>query len=230
MSIKKLFFMCFFTSLSGICFAQVKLNVKAGLNYANVIAKDDSGTQEKTYSIPGIYAGLGINLQLSDQFSIQPAIAYARRGFKERGATNRYGFGEDFKAMVSYFELPIDFIYAKQIGEGKLLFAAGPYVGYGTGGKWTSKSDVIIGDIAIGNKGDIKFQSDASYGDYGTYVYAKPWDYGVHFSVGYSFCSNYSISFNVQQGIANLQPRWSDYRSESSVRNKSIGLTAAYSF
>lgn len=229
MIIKKSLSLLALMAIAGSCFAQLKWDIKAGLNYSNVTAKDRDGNKANTSSVPGIYLGLGASILLSDQFALQPTLVYARRGFKQTESSH-IGWGNNFEAKVSYIELPIDFLYSPKIGPGSLLLAAGPYVGYGTGGKWTTSGTVLIGDIMIDGKGDIAFQNDSSHGDMNTYVYAKPWDYGAHFKIGYSLFKQYSLSFDMQQGIADLQPNWADYKPESSVRNRSFGVSLGYRF
>lgn len=230
MSIKVLVPLLVFLSIFGSSAAQVNWDVKAGLNYSNITAKDQDGNKANTSSVPGIYVGLGVGIPLSSQFSLQPSLVYARRGFKQQGPASHISWGENFEARVSYLELPVDLLYSLKIGPGNLLLAAGPYLGYGTGGKWTTRGTVLIGDIVIDGNGDVKFQNDASYGDYGTYVYARPWDYGAHFKIGYSLFNRYAISFDIQQGIADLQPRWADYRPASTVRNRAMGVSIGYTF
>lgn len=120
-------------------------------------------------------------------------------------------------------------MYSPEIGSGALLVAVGPYIGYGTGGTWTTKEDVVIGDIAIVGKGNISFQNDKSYAaDLNTHVYAKPWDYGVHFRLGYSLFSRYPLMLELQQGMANMQPKWGDYKPKNTIRNRSFGVSLAY--
>lgn len=73
------------------------------------------------------------------------------------------------------------------------------------------------------------FQNDNSYAaDLNTHVYAKPWDYGVHFRLGYSLFFRYSLLLELQQGIANLQPKWGDYKPKNTIRNRSFGVSLAY--
>jgi len=216
-------------SIFGNCIAQVKWDVKAGLNYSNVIAKDGDGSSASTSPVPGIYLGFGLGVPLSNQFSIQSSLVYAKRGFKAP-ESSPIGWGKGFDARVSYLELPVSLRYSPKIGPGRLLVAAGPYLGYGTGGTWHTDEAAAIGDILIGNKGDVKFQDDASYGDYGTYVYGKPWDYGAHISIGYSLVDRYTLSFGLQQGIADLQSRWADYQPDRTLRNRAMSVTIGYSF
>lgn len=228
--IKKLLLGAAFICLSGISFAQVKWSVKTGLHYSNITARDRDGNKVQTSAIPGICLGLSAIIPLTDRFAINPTLVYAKRGFEQKGAATHIGWGKNFEARASYIELPVDFLYRPKIGPGNLLLAAGPYIGYGTGGRWTADGPVAIGDIIIDEKGAVAFQKDESYGELGTYVYAKPWDYGMHFRIGYILFDHYSISFEMQQGIADLQPQWADYKPESSIKNKSWGVSLGYRF
>ncbi len=229
MRIKTAISLLVFMSILGHCFAQVRWDVQAGLSFSNVIAKDSDGNKVNTSSVPGIYLGLGLGIPLSEQFSIQPSLVYAKRGAKAH-ETATFGWGKDFDARVSYVELPVSLRYSPTIGPGRLFVAAGPYLAYGTGGKWTTGTPAAIGDIVIGDKGDVKFQNDDSYGEHGTYVYGRPWDYGAHVSIGYALFDRYTLSFALQQGIADLESRWADYQPESTLRNRSMRLSIGYRF
>ncbi|WP_257666371.1 porin family protein [Parapedobacter tibetensis] len=230
MNYKKLLSLLALINVAEICCAQIEWDVRAGLNYSNISAKDQDGRKASTSSVPGIYLGLGAAIHFSEEFTLSPALVYAKRGFKQKGSSH-IGWGDDFEAKVSYIELPVDFLYSPKIGPGMLLLAVGPYVGYGAGGRWTTSGTVLIGDVVIEGKGDIAFQNDASHSaDMNTHVFAKPWDYGAHFKIGYALFNQYSVSFDMQQGIADLQPRWADYRPESTVRNRSFGVSVGYRF
>ncbi len=231
MVIKKLLCLVAFITSTTSCFSQLNWKVEAGLNYSNITAKDRDGNKANTSSVPGISIGLGADIFLSDQFSLQPSLVYARRGFKQNGSSSHIGWGKDFEAKGSYLELPVDLQYNPKLWQGRLLLAAGPYLGYGTSGKWKTDGSAAIGDILIGDHGDIDFQNDnSSVNNMNTYVYAKPWDYGLHVKIGYSLFEHYSFSFDIQRGLADLQPRWADYRPESTIRNKSFGLSLGYTF
>ena len=221
-----------------IGFAQVPWRFKTGLafskigtNYAEIYSGSDAGESLRNYeveAVAGISVGLGPTLQLNKLFSIQPTLVFARRGFKQSGPSD-VARGNDFKAQVSYFELPVDLVFSSKIGAGNLFLGLGPYLGYGAGGKWKTAGPVFIGDMAIDNSGDITFQNDNSYGTTETFVYGKPWDYGAQLKVGYTFFKQYSILLEWQRGLANIHPRWSDYKSAVWVKNQSFGISLAYS-
>ena len=228
---RTLFLLFVIAVASSSSFAQVKWDIKAGLTYSNINAHDGDGNKASTQSVPGVYLGLAVGIPLATQVAVQPMFVYTTRGFKQPGSSH-VGWGEDFTARVSYIELPVDFLYRPKVGPGNLLLAAGPYVAYGTGGSWKTKGPVTVGDIRFEGKGDIDFQNDAFTGGKGmnSYTYAKPWDYGVHLSIGYALFGQYAISAQLQRGIADLQPQFGDYKPKSTLRNHSFGATLSHMF
>lgn len=203
---------------------------KIGTNYSKIYPGVDADNNPLNYdveAVSGISLGVGPTFQLNKDFSIQPTLVYARRGFKQSGRSD-VARGSDFKANVSYFELPVDLVFSPKLGPGNLFLGIGPYLGYGTGGKWKTSGRIFIGDIGIDNKGDIAFQNDNSYGTMETFVYAKPWDYGAQLKVGYTLFNHYTLLFEVQRGVANLHPKWSDYKSGIRIKNQSFGITVGY--
>lgn len=210
-------------------YAQTKWNVKAGVAFSNVDAKNKAGDKASTAAVSGLYLGLGPILRLSEYFSLEPAFIFAKRGF-ERNEGNVIGWGKDFKAHTSYIEMPIDVVFNATIGAGKLEVGIGPYIGYGLGGKWKTSGPVHLGDIAIGEEGDIKFTNDASEGAYGSYNLGRPFDYGARAKVNYLFREHYLVGIEVQKGIANLESKWGDYKSGDAIRNRSLGISLGYRF
>lgn len=209
--------------------AQTSLGVKAGLNFSNVSMKNENGSSNSTQSIPGMQIGLTLEIPLSATFYLQPGALYSAKGFKQKDSwfANQ---GNEFKVKVSYLELPVNFLYKPELGIGKLLIGAGPYIGYGTGGKWESESDVLIGDIIIENHGDVIFKDDVMKGEFGNYLYGKSLDYGANFLIGYEFLNSLSVQFNIQQGLADLQPDINGVNDDDKLNNKSFGISVGYRF
>src|SRR5690606_38590793 len=146
-SVALIFLLLFALSLQ----AQVSWNIRAGMTYSNISYERD-GNKANTESIPGVSLGLGVNLPIWGALSLEPGIQYVKRGFRAPGE-GQIGWGTKFKARASYLELPIGAVYSPQVGPGKLHLAAGPYIGYGMGGKWDSDGMVIVGDIAFEGSG-----------------------------------------------------------------------------
>ncbi|MCO5240196.1 MAG: hypothetical protein M9904_09065 [Chitinophagaceae bacterium] len=74
-------------------------------------------------------------------------FSQVERGFRVDGIFNVLWWEKDIKARASYIEMPVDLLYSPKAGSGNLLIAVGPYVGYGTGGKWKTGVQVVTGDI-----------------------------------------------------------------------------------
>ncbi|MDF2516684.1 MAG: hypothetical protein K0R59_1980 [Sphingobacterium sp.] len=228
-TIKKLSLLLCLSVGSFLVHAQTKWNVKAGLNFSNVDAKNKDGNKANTESVGGLYLGIGPTIRMSERFAIEPAFVFARRGF-ERKEGKFIGWGENFKANTSYLELPIDVVFNSTVGNDQLQFGLGPYIAYGLGGKWKTSEEVYMDDIGIGNKGDIKFQNDASIADYGDYILGKTFDYGARAKVNYLFRGHYLFGMEFQKGIANLESKWGDYKTGRSLRNHSFGISLGYKF
>lgn len=139
--------------------------------------------------------------------------------------------GNEFKAKASYIEVPVHLVYKPQFGIGNLLVGAGPYAGYGTGGKWEAEGRIVVGDIVLSESyGEVIFKNDVSDGEFGNYLYGKPWDYGTNILIGYEFLSGLAFQFNAQIGVANLKPKVGGTTRDGSMRNKGYGISVGYRF
>lgn len=209
--------------------AQTIWGIKAGVNFSSAAIEDEAGSESPTQAIPRLHIGFTIDIPMAADFYIQPGLLYAGKGFKQSG--NWFsGAANEFEARVSYLEIPVNVLYKPQLGIGKLLFGAGPYISYGTGGKWESEREVHIGDIVIENQGDVIFKNDFMDGEFGNYLYGRPLDYGMGMLAGYEFFGKLAIQFNAQWGLANLIPEVSGVSRDGHVRNKSVGFSIGYKF
>ena len=233
MKIGKLHFMIFLlilTATFNLANAQTKMGVKAGLNFSNVVIKDENGDKTATQSMPGILLGLTVDIPITSNFYIQPAVLYSKKGFKQETG-GFFGSATNFKVTASYIEVPLNILYKPRLSAGHLLFGAGPYMGYGTGGTWKSDTDVAIGDILIGNKGDVIFKNEfMDGGSEDDYSYGRPLDYGANFLAGYEFFDKLTVQFNAQLGLANLQPEYGGEKRADKLKNTSFGISLGYKF
>jgi hypothetical protein len=219
-----------FILMANIVNAQTKVGVKAGMNFSNVIMDDENGNKINTQSTPGILLGLTVDIPVTGDLYIQPAVQYSRKGYKQ-DTGGFYGSGTNFKVNVSYIEMPVNLLYKPRLGTGNLLLGAGPYLGYGTGGNWKSDSNVAIGDMLIGNKGDVIFRNNAlDGGDLNSYTYGKPLDYGLNFLAGYEFLNKLSVQLGAQLGLANLNPEVDGIQQAGKLKNTGFSISLGYKF
>jgi hypothetical protein len=219
-----------FITVSNAIHAQTSVGVRAGMHFSNVLMKDESGNKNSTKPISGFHIGLTTDISIAEKFYFQPAILYATKGFRQTDSWFT-GAGNELKVTASYFEMPLNLIYKPQAGNGRMLIGAGPYIGYGTGGKWKADKDAAIGDMVVGNSGKTIFNNDAMTGGaLGDYVYGKPWDFGANFLLGYEFRNKFSLQLDAQLGINNLQRKIYGADWQNSLRNRGWGISAGYKF
>lgn len=219
-------FYFFFSQVS----AQTKVGVRTGVNLSNVSLVDENNEKQDTEPMPRFQIGLSIDIPIISDFYLQPAVLYSGKGFKQVGGWLA-GSENEFKAKASYIEVPVNLLYKPQFGRGRIIVGAGPYIGHGTGGKWEADGQIPVGDIVLSeNSGDVIFKNDVSDGEFGNYLYGKPWDYGANIIIGYEFLERLSAQLNAQFGIANLKPKVGGATRDGNIRNKGYGISVGYSF
>ena len=212
--------------------AQVQWGVKAGGNLSAMLLKDESG-YTKVKLRPGFHLGGTADLALSDKFFLQPALLFTSKGFtidKEGGA--QYLYGVDKIKFTSYhIELPVNFIFKPQVGKGRMLLGAGPYIAYGLGGRWKAEAN------GMSVTGKLKFlndfsSSDSSWGGNNrTIPYTKPFDFGANILIGYEFSKSLYIHLNGQLGLLDIDMSYDGLSDEtSSLKTVQGGLSIGYRF
>lgn len=208
--------------------SQTQFGVRAGMNLAGLGLVDELGGKQATGIIPRFQIGMTVEIPIAADISIQPAALYSGKGFKQDGGWLAES-GREFRATASYLEIPVNLLYSPQWGSGKLVVGAGTYVGYATGGKWkVDQSQVLIGDIMIEPRGDVIFRNDVADGEFGNYLFGKPWDYGLNVVMGYELLRRITVQLQGQFGVANLAPRIGGDSPKGSIRNSVYGISVGY--
>jgi hypothetical protein len=207
---KKVLLFCAAILTAGITFGQSKFGILAGPNFSSITTKNailNSDGKNTSDIIVGLRAGITADLQLADEFYIGTGLLYAGKGGKNKDNDN-------YKATLSYLQIPINFLFKPEVGSGKLNLGAGPYVAYGLGGKY--KGD--IGNATI----EYKAFDDES-GD----LKLKRFDAGVGVVAGYEMNSGLYLGLNADLGLVNAYDKTDNDRS---FKNTSFGVSLGYKF
>ncbi|NGM61153.1 PorT family protein [Sphingobacterium sp. SGG-5] len=124
--------------------AQMSVGIRGGVNLSGILLIDELGETQESEMIPRFQIGLTLDIPVATDFYIQPAALYSGKGFKQNGGWLA-GPDNTFKATASYFEVPLNLLYTPRFGPGNIVVGAGPYVAYGTGGKWKANGRQIKG-------------------------------------------------------------------------------------
>lgn len=156
-----------------------KFGVNAGANFANITGKDaPSNNKIKT----GFQAGVTYDIGIADDFVIQPGLSYVQNGTQYDGI---FSGATDPKVYLNYVQLPITFQYQPEVGTGRVLLGAGPYVGMG------------VGQIKV-DGGSVSLKSDWEDAS------VKKFDAGAKLLVGYQMGNGLSLNLNANLGLLKM--------------------------
>jgi hypothetical protein len=199
--------------IAGLSFGQVKWGITAGPNFSSVTAKAQGADKETSKLITGIRAGVTVDLPLADEFYIGTGLLYAGKGgkFKDRnvGGVNVEGN----KVTLGYLQLPVNFLFKPEVGSGRMVLGAGPWLAYGLTGKYH--------DAAVGG-GDIKAFDDEAQG-----AKLKRFDAGAGIVIGYELVNGLNFGLNADLGLLNA---YDNTDNDRKFKNTSFGVSVGYKF
>ncbi len=200
--------------------SKISFAVLGGINLQNLNGKDMSGDKLKNDMLIGYHAGVNVQIPIVPQFFFQPGLLFSTKGAKNTGSiiTNTY--------KLSYVELPLNFVYKAQVGNGYFMLGFGPYMAYGIGGKSIYES----GSITL--ETDVEFKKIVESGDPLTTTYVKPFDAGANLFFGYELPAGIFLQLNTQLGLININPTDNRFSGsdKSTLKNTGYGLSLGYRF
>ncbi len=188
---------------SGAIYAQsaTTFGIRAGVNFQNLNGKDFNDDKLENKLKTGFHAGVNAEIPVGIDFYLQPGLLFSTKGAKAEVG--------DTKLNLSYLELPINFVYKPELGNGRVIIGFGPYAAYALGGKITDPdSDIEFGDQP---------------GEW------KRFDAGANLLAGYEFSNKLSFQLNAGLGLINLV-NWPDNDNNSSTKNTGFGVSLGYRF
>ncbi|MCA1744520.1 MAG: PorT family protein, partial [Bacteroidales bacterium] len=106
------------------------LGLRGGVNLSNFAG---DGAWDDAKMVTGFHVGLDYEIGVAPDFYFAPGLLFSTKGSKVEGSgENASG---ELKTVLNYLEVPLNLVYKPLLGEGNLIVAFGPYLGYGIGGK-----------------------------------------------------------------------------------------------
>lgn len=175
--------------------------VKGAMNASSFTGSDASDMS----NLIGGRFGLGVDMPLVGNLSVQPTVYLSQKGSKWSGITN---VSATYHAW--YVDMPVNLQYRFGVTDRfDLLLAAGPYVSYGVFGKVNS-------DIA-GLKSDADTFSDG---------YLKKFDWGANGEIAIELDKTVQLNFGYQYGLYKIF----DNDKDSKIFNSNIFVGLGYRF
>lgn len=200
--------------------AKMSFGILGGINFQNLNGKDSNGDKLENDMILGYHAGVNIQIPVAPEFYFQPGLLFSTKGAKNSSTVLGTTYTSTIK--LSYIEVPLNFVYKGELGNGFVMVGFGPYFGYGIGGK------VLTEGGSVSDDSKIKFKNVVETGD-PDLVYFKAIDAGANIFAGYEMASGIFVQLNTQFGLLKINPE--DKRitdDKSSVKNTGFGLSLGY--
>lgn len=194
--------------LTGTIYAQTKptFGIRAGINFQNLNGKDNSGDKLNNDLKTGFNIGANAEIPVGVDFYLQPGLLFTTKGTKFDISQVKTTWN------ISYLELPVNFIYKPELGDGKVLLGFGPYAAFALGGK--TKVGNVETDINFGSSDDDELKS---------------FDAGANLLAGYEFSNKFSFQLNAGLGLVNIYNRPTN-NSKATLKNTGFGVSVGYRF
>ena len=101
---------------------------RAGVNFQNLNGKDEDGDKLDNKLKTGFNAGVNAEIPVGIDFYVQPGLLFSTKGSKFDDANG------EIKRNISYIEIPVNFLYKPELGDGRMLLGFGPYAAFAVGG------------------------------------------------------------------------------------------------
>lgn len=184
----------------------VRFGIRAGLNLANVSASGDGGSSYSPGSRTAFHVGVTADIPLMQSLYVQTGLFFQNKGYKY----DEDDYTETAKPM--YLEIPVLASYRYDFSDAlQLQVNAGPYFGYGIGGK-------------------VKFEYDGEseeydvFGDGDDQLDTKRFNCGLQFGAGLTFSNHYYLGFSYQLGLSDISTGGDDSDFEFKDTNWMISL------
>lgn len=194
--------------------------ILGGVNLQNLNGKNMNGDKLENDMIIGYHAGVNIQFPVAPEFYFQPGLMFSTKGAEntESSLTSTY--------KLSYVELPLNFVYKGQVGNGYFMLGFGPYIAFAIDGK------AILEGGSVTVEKDIEFKKVVEAGDDPLAVYINPLDAGANLFFGFELPAGLFLQLNTQLGLLDINPE--DKRilgdNKSLLKNTGYGLSLGYRF
>lgn len=183
--------------------------ITAGVNWNNINGKTATGDKLDNNVKTGFNGGVNVEFPVSNGFYLQPGVEYRQKGSELKNGD---------KLVLSYIDIPVNFIYKPRLGMGGMLLGFGPYVGFGINGKLKATNDTER-KIIFNNNYSANEEQDIQF---------KKLDAGANFMIGYEFKTKLSAALKAQLGLIDINPDTNIPGDESRYRNTGFGLSLGY--
>jgi hypothetical protein len=210
--------------------AQIGFGLLGGVNFQNINGKESNGDKLSNGLLVGFHAGVNVNIPLVENFYIQPGLLFSVKGARNNlfeMPVKASGDNYTTTTKINYVEIPLNFLYRPQVGNGYVLLGFGPYVAFGIGGSQKFESGNLTNDQKITFQNEISLVEFIDINN----AYFRRLDAGANIFFGYEMPMGLFLQLNAQLGMLKINPVHSwDSGDETAYKNTGYGLSIGYRF
>lgn len=210
--------------------AQIGFGLLGGVNFQNINGKESNGDKLSNGLLVGFHAGVNVNIPLVENFYIQPGLLFSVKGARNNlfeMPVKASGDNYTTTTKINYVEIPLNFLYRPQVGNGYVLLGFGPYVAFGIGGSQKFESGNLTNDQKITFQNEISLVEFIDINN----AYFRRIDAGANIFFGYEMPMGVFLQLNAQLGLLKINPVHSwDSGDETAYKNTGYGLSIGYRF
>jgi hypothetical protein len=193
-------------------FGQTTFGLRGGVNFFTISTKDAGVYGIDAKIKPGFNLGANVEIPVGIDFYVQPGILFSTKGAKSKS--------DNGTLNLSYLEIPVNFLYTPELGNGRILLGFGPYAAFAVGGKYKVN----------GSTTDIQFENSIPGTTLSGY-YQRRFDAGGNMLFGYRWANRFSVQLDAQLGLVNIHTkREGTPEDEGSDKNTGFGVSVGYRF
>ncbi|MBC8111373.1 MAG: PorT family protein [Verrucomicrobia bacterium] len=238
---KKIYLFLFFSAISGTLFGQIKYGPKIGINLSGANLSSPSPTENtnvsSTATLRTSYClGAMAEARVGDAFAVQLSLMISNKGYNFiEVLESKTEFGNNSSAQTAllkssvvtnrgtrnllYLDIPVAFVYKKDLGIGKVFGGLGGYFSYNIWGVTKEKNTYVVGssfDLSLSSLNgtyDLTVANELSRTDFGGFLTA-----------GLEFDERTQVAVNYNLGLSDTNP------GLAKVYNRTVSITVTYLF
>lgn len=224
---KRSIFLILLTLASLTGFAQLSFNAKVGLNASSYIGENSEDSKFKI----GARLGVGLEYEFNDIISLQPSLFFSQKGsyYKENIEISPRNYSKtELTINQLYLEIPINAQFRFEVADNvNVIFATGPYLAFGVGGKTHFETDTDMDIISINLDEKYKtFDED----EMGYNIFDAGWNIAAGVEI-----NRFIVELSTQLGFCEVvdfdkSVLGSYYGDINSPKNVNIGISVGYRF
>ena len=175
-----------------------RFGLKGGLNFSNMLVKDDNTTLSDNYDMKlGYHIGATVEFSLSKMFSFEAGLLLATKGYKADYDILINNISGNVKSEMNflYLDIPLTAKAAYDLGGAKIYGVLGPYLGIGLSGH--AKTELSDKGVTETHEEDIEWgdsRNEVKRLDYGLTIGAgveiNSFDIGISYGLGFANAAN----------------------------------------